>query len=117
MLLYGGTSADPAMQPQPWTRWFDLNHCDGRESCRQLPAECVADCSGPGPADDAVAFWLERLQFDGPPWLFRHHLREFGAWDAADLADHNANRARVLWIWACDCREDPGAHDFLWLST
>jgi hypothetical protein len=105
------------MQTQPWANWFDLNHCGGRESCRQLPAECVADCSGPGPADDAVAFWLERLQFDGPPWLFRQHLREFGAWDSADLADHNANRARVLWIWACDCREDPGAHDFLWLGT
>lgn len=105
-----------ANQPQPWLNWFNLSHCGGRESCRQLPAECIADCSGSGRADDAVASWVDRLQFDGPPWLFRQHLREFGAWESADLADHNANRARVLWIWANDCRERPGECDFLWLG-
>lgn len=81
--------------------WFD-----GRMAIRDLPADCWQDCSRPGqPADDAVAFWLQRLQFDGPAWLIREHLAGYGAWDACQLADHTANRARLLWIWACDCRE------------
>lgn len=101
---------------EPWALWFSVKHCGGRESLRQLPPEAISDCSGPGPADEAVAYWVQRLEFDGPPWLFREHLRSYGAWDAADLADHNANRERVLWIWACDCREEPGAYDFLYLG-
>ena len=28
--------------------WFDMKHLNGRESIRQLPAECIADCSGSG---------------------------------------------------------------------
>jgi hypothetical protein len=92
-------------------QWFE-----GRDALRQLPAECIADCSGPGRADDNVAYWLERLSFDGPAWLFRSYLKEFGAWDAADLCDHNANRARILWIWANNCYESPGECDYLHLG-
>ena len=107
---------------QLWNSWFGFYSHNGAtrvhpESNRQLPAECVADCSGPGPADDAVSFWVDRLGFDGPAWLFRSHLSEYGAWDAADLADHNANRERVLWLWACDCAESPGERDYLWLGV
>ena len=71
----------------------------------ELPPECVADCSSSGPVDDAVEFWVCRLEFDGPPWLMRRHLRGYGAWSTADLCDHQANRRRLLWIWACNCRE------------
>jgi len=92
--------------------WFD--GCDSR---RQLPAECVADCSGAGDATANVEFWLERLSFDGPAWLFREHLREYGAWSDAQLCDHQQNRARVLWIWANDCSENPGAYDYLHLGV
>ena len=106
-----------AAAPALWGGWFSLAHCNGYESLHQLPAECVADCSGPGPADEAVSFWVDRLGFDGPSWLFRSHLREFGCWDGADLADHRANCERVLWTWACSCSEDPGVHDYLWLGV
>jgi len=102
---------------QQWNGWFSIDHCKGREACRQLPAECIADCSGSGSVDEAVSYWSKRLQFDGPAWLFREHLKGYGCWDAAELADHDENRQRILWLWACDCREDPGAHDFLWLGT
>jgi hypothetical protein len=101
----------------PWGGWFDLGHCHGMESLRQLPAECIADCSGPGPADDSVAYWCKRLAFDGPSWLFRSHLREYGAWDSSELADHNENRQRVLWIWANNCSENPGLYDYLYLGV
>jgi hypothetical protein len=100
-----------------WGGWFSLTHCDGRESCRQLPAEAVADCSGPGPADEAVTYWVKRLGFDGPAWLIRKHLSRYGCWDTAELADHNSNRERLLWIWANDYREDPEAAAFLWLDA
>ena len=36
--------------------------------------------------------------------MFRNHWFH-GAWTAADLCDHQPNRRRLLWIWACNCRE------------
>ena len=95
--------------------WFDIQCV--RESLRQLPAECVADCSGAGSKDSAVAYWLERLQFDAPAFWLRSYLKEFGAWDAGELCDHDANRARTLWIWANDVWEKPGACDYLYLHS
>ena len=77
----------------------------GAWSDGELPPECVTDCSSSSPVDYAVEFWLNRLDFDGPPWLMRRHLRGYGAWSAADLCDHQANRRRLLWIWACNCRD------------
>lgn len=91
--------------------WFN-----GRNSRRQLPGECIADCSGPGQADQAVEFWVERLQFEGPSWLIREHLKGFGAWEPAELADHKQNLARLLWLWANDCAENPGSCDYLYLG-
>ena len=91
--------------------WFE-----GRNSRRQLPLECINDCSGSGDRSRDVAYWVNRLQFDGPSWLFREYLREYGAWDRTELCDHNKNRERVLWIWACNCAEDPGAFDYLYLG-
>ena len=71
----------------------------------ELPPVCIRDCSSSGAVDEAVEFWVNRLDFEGPPWLMRRHLRGYGAWTAADLCDHQANRRRLLWIWACNCRE------------
>ena len=77
--------------------WFD-----GRESTRQLPAECIADCSGSGDQTNNVEAWVERLDFDGPVEL---------------LKDHYENKLRVLWLWACDCDENPGSYDYLYLGA
>lgn len=91
--------------------WFE-----GRNSLRQLPLECICDCSGSGDRDEDVTAWVKRLNFDGPAWLFRDYLKGYGAWDSHDLCDHNENRKRVLWIWACNCRECPGEYDYLYLG-
>lgn len=91
--------------------WFE-----GRTSRRQLPQECVCDCSGNGDRSRDVARWVERLQFDGPAWMFRDYLRSTGAYTERDLADHEQNRQRVLWIWACNVRENPGICDYLYLG-
>jgi hypothetical protein len=93
-------------------QWFD-----GRNSRRQLPLECICDCSGAGDRDDDVGRWVDRLEFDGPAWLFRDYLKGFGCWDASDLCDHDENKKRVLWIWACNAREDPEAYGFLYLGA
>lgn len=84
----------------PWRLWFS-----GRAAISRLPEECIIDCSAQGRVDDAVSYWLERLQLDAPPWLLREHLKGYGAWSAAELCDHRANLERLLWVWACDCRE------------
>ena len=93
--------------------WFDTHQ--PRESLRQLSPEAIADCSGPGRKDEAVAYWVERLQFDAPAFWLRDYLKEFGAYDSAELADHQANRERTLWIWANNCSERPGECDYLYL--
>ena len=91
--------------------WFD-----GRDSTRQLPPECIADCSGSGDKTDNVKFWVEELNFDGPVELFKEYLDGFGAWDDEELKDHEENKQRVLWTWACNCDENPGDYDYLYLE-
>lgn len=98
-----------------WGMWFTSGP-NIRESNRQLPPECIADCSGQGPVDQAVEYWVNRLDFDGPSWLFREYLKAYGAWDTSELCDHWMNRMRVLWIWACNCSEEPGMYDYLYLG-
>jgi len=71
----------------------------------ELPPACIKECSASGPVDEAVAYWMERLAFDGPSWLIRRHLKGYGAWSAGELCDHQANRRRLLWLWACNCKE------------
>jgi hypothetical protein len=91
--------------------WFE-----DRAAIRALPLECVIDCSHQGDCDEDVSYWVDRLEFDGPAWLFREYLRGFGAWDRTDLCDHNENRKRVLWTWACSCADDPDAYEYLYLE-
>lgn len=36
----------------------------------------------------------------------REHLREYGAWDEAELADEEMNLVRTLWLAAWDLHEE-----------
>lgn len=73
--------------------------------------EQARDCSGPGDATEAVTY-LEKdkaisRQLDGiRPADIRDCLREYGAWNAEELQDDYENRLRILWIAACDIREE-----------
>jgi hypothetical protein len=40
------------------------------------------------------------------PELLRSELKEYGAWDANELANHEDNLDRILWIAGCDIREE-----------
>ena len=93
-----------------------MNWFKNRESIRQLPQECIADCSGSGDATENFKFWVKRLEFDGPKDHFKDYLKGYGAWDDKQLEDHEENKMRVLWSWACNCFDDPGSYDYLYLE-
>ena len=91
--------------------WFE-----GRESTRQLPPECIADCSGSGNRHNNVIFWVEKLNFDGPVDQFKEYLDGHGCWDDEQLKDHYENRIRVQWISAGYCLDDPDGYYYLYLD-
>lgn len=78
----------------------------------QLEHEHALACSQPG--KDAAEDVAELLkvpyvvaQLDAiPADKIRAELKEYGAWDAAQLADDSQNRARIVWCAACNIREE-----------
>ena len=68
-------------------------------------------CSQPGrdaaeDVDAALRVPMIEAQLDAiPADAIRAELREYGAWDDAELADDAENRKRIVWIAACDIRE------------
>ncbi len=49
----------------------------------------------------AIRRQLEKIK----PETLKAELREYGAWDDAELADHDANLSRILWILCGDIVE------------
>ena len=41
------------------------------------------------------------------PALLRAELKEWGAWDAEQLADHDENLSRILWLACGDLYDNP----------
>lgn len=59
----------------------------------------------PGQCDDDIAYLrtvprIRRQLAKIIPENLRRELKEYGAWDDDELADHDANLSRILWI-AC----------------
>ena len=77
-----------------------------------IPVAVALDCSQGGKdATDDVDYALRYTPAGDAvdaldPDLIREELRGYGAWDDEELADDEANRARLLWIAACDVREE-----------
>jgi len=77
----------------------------------QIKPEDAEACSHSGQCDDDVdALRKEpyiREQLDRlSPALVAECLREYGAWDAEELADHESNLDRLLWCACCDISEE-----------
>lgn len=74
----------------------------------ELPDEAVTDCSHQGQCDEDVAYWVTRIPqlSELNPSILAMELKEYGAWDAEELADHEANLRRILWIAAGNIREE-----------
>jgi len=64
----------------------------------------------PGPCDDDVDYYVDhppiKRQLDKiKPEVLLAELKEYGAWDADELSNHDENRRRIVWIAAgniCD---------------
>jgi len=68
----------------------------------------------PGPCGEDIAFLLNKpkikKQLDKIPVAdIKLELKEHGAWDETELADHQQNRARILWIACADVVEQLNA--------
>jgi hypothetical protein len=73
-----------------------------------LPLEAIAEMSGPGPADEAVEYWSRQIirPRQASKDAVRAELREYGAWDAEELADDGENWRRILWIAATSLADE-----------
>lgn len=72
-----------------------------------MPREAVADCSHQGSCDDDVAYWAPLIARpeSATPETLAACLKGYGAWDAEELADNEANWRRLVWIAAGDISE------------
>lgn len=55
---------------------------------------------------DWMAAQLEKID----PDVLRRELDEYGAWDSDELANHDDNLERIVWLAANDVAEDPGTY-------
>jgi hypothetical protein len=53
-------------------------------------------------AEPDIAAQLEKIK----PDVLRDELRDYGAWDADELADHEQNLQRIVWLAAGDIVEN-----------
>lgn len=79
----------------------------------QMTMEQAESASHSGDCDDdtrelskvpAIAAQLSKLD----PAALSQELKEYGAWDAEELTDHDQNLQRILWLAACDICEQDG---------
>ena len=73
----------------------------------QMTKRMAQSAAHPGPCDADVRELsdhpkIKRQLARIDPATLRGELREYGAWDTADLADHAQNLQRLLWIAAGD---------------
>lgn len=70
----------------------------------KIPGEAINDIFQSGPADEAVAYWVTRIERPATATaeVLRESLAEYGAWAETELADDDANWSRAVWSAACD---------------
>jgi hypothetical protein len=70
------------------------------QSCSH-PGDCEADVRALRQVP-AIRRQLDKLE----PKVVVDSLREYGAWDDQELADHDMNLTRLLWLACCDIAEE-----------
>lgn len=90
-----------------------FQHIDGesgKETVR-MPWHVASLCGGQGEQSDNVAEWVDDdcVVFSEDPEALVRLLRSSGAWSDEELAivPTETIKQRVLWIAACDIRENP----------
>ena len=79
------------------------------ECCDSL-RDALLDCGGSGDASDAVAYVRQHFEVSGDHGQCAAMLRGYGAWDETELADHDANLDRLVWLTGCALRESGEAY-------
>lgn len=79
-----------------------------------LSDDCVRDCSHAGAVDEDVAWWVTQVfrPLECTPAALAEELEECGAWDDEELDDDAANWRRIIWIAACNIREEKPKNNF-----
>lgn len=75
--------------------------------------EALEDCGRPGPAYAAVKYVMETFEVTGDEEDCRDYLRAYGSWDDGQLADHQENLARLVWLTGCGLLEE-GGEAYFW---
>lgn len=94
-------------------RWYTSSH--GRIEL-QMSLEEAQSASHSGSCDDDVAALSRvphiaaQLEAIGPDAL-RQELEGYGSWDETELADHDQNLQRILWIACGDICEEEHSQD------
>jgi len=84
-------------------QWFDSYG----NLVKEIPEECVNDCSASGDVSQAVKEWTLKLEFVVPSLKqARNYLDEFGAWDDLNRQGSFSLAQKVLWIGCCDIKEN-----------
>ena len=81
------------------------NWCDGSGRLNIVLTQAQIDSVCHSGANDAAVAELEKPILN--PAHVHDALREYGAWDSAELADDAENLARVLWVACWDCFDNP----------
>lgn len=99
-------------------RGFVFNVCDSFVEVK-ITNECLESFPSYGARDDAVEEWVEKLRpyLDKiPADLVKRCLKATGGWEEDELADHEENLSRWLWLAVMNCREQKaqGEKRYLW---
>lgn len=93
------------VQAENRTAYFD-------RFCLEMPQGAIEDCSHQGKCDEDVAYWAKEIERPAEitPEKLAAELKEYGAWDAEELADDDQNWHRLIWIAAGNLKEDKCKH-------
>jgi hypothetical protein len=74
-------------------------------------SDADAGCPGGMDAEEGVRYlmglpYIARQLKKLSPEKVRLELKEYGAWDEDELADHDKNLMRVVWISCCNLKEE-----------
>jgi len=81
----------------------------------RLSGKCVKECYHPGDCEADTRSWVaavrdqlaaDKLARSPTPDKIREELKEYGNWDAEELADDEMNFVRLIWLAAGNIAED-----------
>ena len=93
-------------------RFFTWCAGSGRPLSLRLTLDEAQSCSHPGQCDADIDYLLltDGISAQVSTWdpeTLRAELAEYGAWEETELADHEANIKRMVWLACNDVAENP----------